>query len=58
VVVTQYLLLLDINSKIIDIFSFSELSPDIDFNSSFSSSLSNKVNFILEINATKEHNTK
>ena len=58
VVVTQYLLLFDIISKIIEIFSFSVLSPEIDFNSNFNSSFSNKVILILDIIQVNMHRTK
>ena len=57
VVVTQYLLLFDIISKIIEIFSFSVLSPEIDFNSNFNSSFSNKVILILDIIQLNTHRT-
>ena len=58
VVETQYLLLFDIISKIIEILSFSELSPDIDFSSNFNSSFSNKVILRLDIIHENTHKTK
>ena len=58
VVVTQYLLWLDIISKIIEIFSFSMLSPEIDFNSNFNSSFSSKIILILESKQANMHKTK
>ena len=57
-VVTQYLLLFDKISKIIEILSFSSLSPEIDFSSNFNSSFSNKVILRLDIMQTNKRRTK